>query len=74
MLKTFYAKAWSWLSSWFDKILFNQRYGKEVALILAIIIYIAMNSTEVLKIANNSGSYRDYDGLPVTVRGQFFRI
>lgn len=66
-IENFLAKAWSWLSSWFDKILFNQRYGKEVALILAIIIYIAMNSTEVLKIANNAGSYRDYDGLPVTV-------
>lgn len=46
-----FAKAFRWLSSWFDRLLFNQRYSKEVALILAIIIYIATNSADEFSIA-----------------------
>ena len=30
-------------SSWFDRILFNQRNGKVISLLLAVVLYVAIN-------------------------------
>ena len=44
-------KFFRWLSGWLDKLLFNQKHGKLVALILAVLFYVTMNSqgTNILK-------------------------
>lgn len=60
------AKGFRWVSSWFDKILFNQRYAKEVALILAIILYVATNSTDSLSINKPMAYTYTYENQPVT--------
>lgn len=61
-----FAKAFRWVSAWFDKILFNQRYAKEVALILAIILYVATNSTDSLSISRQPAYTNTYTDQPVT--------
>lgn len=33
-----------WISGWLDKLLFNQKHGKVVALILAVLVYVSLNS------------------------------
>lgn len=33
-----------WMSGWLDKLLFNQKHGKIVALILAILVYVSLNA------------------------------
>lgn len=33
-----------WVSMWFDKILFNQKYGKLVALALAVVLFLSINT------------------------------
>ena len=32
-----------WISAWMDRILFSQRYGKLVALLLAVFVYAVIN-------------------------------
>ena len=39
-----------WISAWMDRILFSQRYGKLVALLLAVFVYAIVN------IGNNASS------------------
>ena len=41
-------KVFRWLSGWLDKLLFNQKHGKLVALVLALFFYIAMSGGEDL--------------------------
>ena len=41
-------KFFRWLSGWLDKLLFNQKHGKLVALVLALFFYIAMSGGEDL--------------------------
>lgn len=62
-----FTKMFRWISSWFDKILFNQRYSKEVALILAIILYIATNSMDKLTVGRTYQSSTTFTNQPVTV-------
>lgn len=38
------SKLFRWMSGWLDKLLFNQKHGKVIALILAILFYITLNS------------------------------
>ncbi|MEG0273648.1 MAG: CdaR family protein [Longicatena sp.] len=56
------SKFFRWISGWLDKLLFNQKHGKVVALILAILVYVSMNSAnanifESTKSAEDLGSY-----------------
>lgn len=37
-------KFFRWISGWLDKLLFNQKHGKVVALILAVLFYVTFNS------------------------------
>lgn len=42
------ARFFRWLSGWLDKLLFNQKHGKLVALVLAMFFYIAMSGGQAL--------------------------
>lgn len=72
-----------WLSGWLDKLLFNQKHGKIVALILAVLVYVSLNSTnanlfETTKSAQEFGNYKiskiistqnyEVSGLPNSVK------
>lgn len=55
-------KFFRWISGWLDKLLFNQKHGKIVALILAILVYVSLNSAnanifETTKSAEVLGTY-----------------
>lgn len=76
-------KFFRWLSGWLDKLLFNQKHGKLVALILAVLFYVTMNSQgtnifENVKNAEDLGEKQvspiisdqayEVSGLPETVK------
>lgn len=42
-IESMFMRFGKFFSSWFDRILFNQRNGKVISLILAIILYVAIN-------------------------------
>ena len=55
-----------WLSSWIDRILFNPRYGKIVALALAVLLYLTVNFTGT-SLSNNMQSSLELPSVPVTI-------
>ena len=72
-----------WLSGWLDRLLFNQKHGKAVALILAILLYVTFNAAdanifETTKSAQELGNYKisqvistqnyEVSGLPQSVK------
>ena len=58
-----------WFSAFIDKALFNRRYGKLTALILAVLLYLAVNYNTMTSIYTNSMKYtRTMSGVPVTAR------
>ncbi len=59
-------KAFRWFSGWFDKLLFNQRYASVVTLLMAIVLYIAVNSVNSLSIMNAASSAKTFEDLPLT--------
>jgi len=76
-------KFFRWISGWLDKLLFNQKHGKVVALILAILFYVTFNSQganflENVKSAEDLGEFPvsqvlsnqayEVSGLPETVK------
>lgn len=76
-------KFFRWISGWLDKLLFNQKHGKVVALILAILVYVSLNTAdanifETTKSAQDLGNYKvsqiissqtyEVSGLPSTVK------
>lgn len=67
MERTF-GRFYKWISAWTDRILFSQRYGQLVALILALFVYAIINIGD-----SASSIFRDQAGLyhfyaqPVTV-------
>lgn len=61
-----FVRAFRWLSSWLDKLLFNRRYSREIALLLAIVLYIAVNSVNSLNLSNTTVSAKMFDNLPVS--------
>lgn len=57
------SKFFRWISGWLDKLLFNQKHGKIVALILAVLFYITLNAAnanlfETTKSAESLGNYK----------------
>jgi YbbR domain-containing protein len=56
-----------WLSSLVDRLLFNQRYAKIVALGLAVIIYASINLNTNIFEATISGSGKAINNVPVSV-------
>lgn len=72
-----------WISSWMDKLLFNQKHGKIIALMLAVLVYVSLNSSnqgilETSKSAEVLGDYKisqiissqnyEVSGLPKSVK------
>lgn len=71
------AKTFRWLSNWLDKLLFNQKHGKAVALILAILLYGLVNFSEGQGTILDSGrTYQELTDVPVTVNvsDQIFEV
>ena len=58
-----------WFSALIDKALFNRKYGKITALVLAVLLYVAINYNTMASIYTNSMKYtRTIAGAPVTAR------
>lgn len=58
-----------WFSTFIDRILFNRKYGKLVALVLALIVYIVVNYNSVASLYTSSlRSTRSLEDVPVTAR------
>lgn len=78
------SKFFRWMSGWLDKLLFNQKHGKFVALILAVLFFVILNADsdaifeQSLKNAETLGEYPisaiisdeayEVTGLPETVK------
>ncbi|MEG0314434.1 MAG: CdaR family protein [Erysipelotrichaceae bacterium] len=71
------AKALRWLSTWVDRLLFNRKYGKVVALVLAIILYGAVNmdgSTSSVFGTNKSAIKIENVPVSVTVNDAVYEV
>lgn len=67
-IESFIIRFTKFFSSWFDRILFNQRNGKVISLILAVILYVAINfniGEVIFESPVTSGV--TMDNIPVTV-------
>ncbi len=67
-IESMFLRFGKFFSSWFDRILFNQRNGKVISLILAIILYVAINfniGEVIFESPITSGV--TIDNIPVTV-------
>lgn len=58
-------KFFRWISGWLDKLLFNQKHGKVVALILAVLFYVTFNA-EGANFLENVKSAEDLGEFPVS--------
>lgn len=58
-----FMKGFRWFSNWFDRLLFNRRFSKEIALLLAILLYVSVNSANSLNNVtasmSNSKEFKD---------------
>lgn len=62
------AKFFRWLSSWLDRLLFNQKYGKVVALVLALLFFVMVDAGEQNgTIFDTSKTTQEIKGIPVSV-------
>lgn len=67
-IESMFMRFGKFFSSWFDRILFNQRNGKVISLILAIVLYVAINfniGEVIFESPITSGV--TIDNIPVTV-------
>ena len=63
----YFVKAFRWFSNWFDRLLFNQRFSKEIALLLAVLLYVSVNSADSLNSVTNTASYsKEFKDIPLT--------
>lgn len=61
------AKFFRWISTWVDKILFNQKHGKAVALVLAVLLYMVVNAgDDSSNIFATNKSTTTIDNIPVS--------
>lgn len=66
-VSNFFARIIRGVSSFIDRVLFNPKYGRLVSLILAVIIYLAVNyNTIVTRYSSTVRSARDVSGVTVT--------
>lgn len=54
-------------SSFIDKVLFNRRYSKLVALVLALLMYMTVNAGSIVQLNSGITSSKSATGVPVTV-------
>lgn len=69
------SKLFRWLSGWLDKLLFNQKHGKVIALILAVLFYITINSngTSLFEKVENAESLGTVEISPI-ISDQFYEV
>lgn len=70
-------KFFRWMSNWLDKLLFNQKHGKLVALFLALLLYGMVNLSEGEGNLLDSGrTYQEINNVPVSVEvsDQLFEV
>lgn len=62
------SKFFRWVSTWIDKILFNQKYSKIVSLVLAIVLFLTVNmGGDNLKLfSNDTKTAWEVGNLPIT--------
>ena len=64
----YFVKMFRWFSNWFDRLLFNRRFSKEIALLLAVLLYVSVNSTDGITNATTSMSNsKEFQDIPLTV-------
>lgn len=62
------AKFFRWLSSWLDRIIFNQKYGKVIALVLALLFFVMVDAGDQNgTIFDTSQTAQEIKGVPVSV-------
>ncbi len=61
------SKCFRWISGWLDKLLFNQKHGKVVALILAILFYVTLNvnGDAIFENITNAETLGDFEVTPI---------
>lgn len=61
------SKFFRWISGWLDKLLFNQKHGKIVALILALLFYVVLNvnGDAIFENITNAETLGDYEVTPI---------
>lgn len=69
------SKLFRWLSGWLDKLLFNQKHGKVIALIIAILFYVTLNSngTKIFEKVENAETLGTVDISPI-ISDQFYEV
>lgn len=64
----FFIKAFRWFSNWFDKLLFNRRFSKEIALLLAVLLYVSVNSSDgIANVSTSMSNSKEFQDIPLTV-------
>lgn len=69
------SKLFRWLSGWLDKLLFNQKHGKIIALIIAILFYVTLNSngTKIFEKVENAETLGTVEISPI-ISTQFYEV
>ncbi len=62
-----FSRFYKWISVWADRILFSQRYGKAVALLLAILVYAVVNISDDASSLFETRQVYTFYSQPVTV-------
>lgn len=64
----FFVKMFRWFSNWFDRLLFNRRFAKEIALLLAVLLYVSVNSSSSLNnTAASMSNSKEFQDIPLSV-------
>lgn len=62
----YFAKGFRWFSNWFDRLLFNRRFTKEIALLLAVLLYVSVNSASSLSnVTNSMSNSKEFQDVPL---------
>lgn len=62
----YFIKAFRWFSNWFDRLLFNRRFSKEIALLLAVLLYVSVNSADSLNsVTSSMSNSKEFQDIPL---------
>lgn len=62
----YFIKAFRWFSNWFDRLLFNRRFSKEIALLLAVLLYVSVNSADSLNsVTSSMSNSKEFQDVPL---------
>lgn len=60
-------RVFRWVSSWFDRVLFNPKYGKIVALVLACFLYSMINLTDRESNTTSMSMSQQIENIPISI-------